>query len=240
MGKIIGQKVLLVDANYSSPNLGIHLSILDPEKTVKDVLLGVSNISDAIYVFNNKLHVLPAHLFDNTKINPFSLKNKLKTIKGDYDVVLIDSSPKLDDDTLGAMLASDELFAVTTPDYATLATTIKAIKEAKERGIPISGLILNKVHNEDFELSIQNIEETAEVPVMAVIPYDMNILRAQSQFIPSTLQSPNSRASIEYKKLASTLIGQKYRPFSIRELFTAITPKRQDVNRELYYKRVFK
>ncbi len=35
-----GRKVLLVDANYSAPNLGLHMDILEPKKTIHDVLSG--------------------------------------------------------------------------------------------------------------------------------------------------------------------------------------------------------
>ena len=234
-----GQKVLLVDGNYSSPSIGFQLNIFDPEKTIKDVLLRNANITDSIYVFNNKFHILPAHLFDEVKVDPFSLRNKLKTVKNSYDIILIDSSPKLDEETLGAMMASDELFVVTTPDYATLAATIKSVKEARNRGMNIGGLILNKVHGKNFELTIKHVEDTAGVPVLAVIPYDINILKAQANFVPFTSQNPKSKASVEYKKLAGVLIGKKYQPFSIHELFRKLTPNRQELNRELYYKNIF-
>ena len=35
-----GKKVLLVDANYSAPNLGLHMDIVEPGKTIHDVLAG--------------------------------------------------------------------------------------------------------------------------------------------------------------------------------------------------------
>jgi len=33
----LGKKVLLVDGNLSSPNLGLHLNIINPEKTIHDI-----------------------------------------------------------------------------------------------------------------------------------------------------------------------------------------------------------
>ena len=39
------KKVLLVDANFSAPNLGLHLNIINPEVTIHDVLDRVSNVS---------------------------------------------------------------------------------------------------------------------------------------------------------------------------------------------------
>ena len=233
-----GQKVLLIDGNFSAPNLGLHLNIIDPKITLNHVLDRTANLSDAIYESGN-LDVMPSSIFEKININLLSLKNRIKTLKRKYDVILLDSSPSLNEETLAVMLASDGLLVVTTPDYPTLSTTLKAVKFAKQRGTPIEGLILNKVHNKNFELSLRDIEKTAEVPIMAVIPHDVNVLRALSEFSPSTIYKPKSKGSIEYKKLAAVLIGQKYRPFKLNN-FLRITPKRQEINREIFYKRVFK
>lgn len=35
-----GKKVLVIDANFSAANLGLHLGIVDPEITIHDVLAG--------------------------------------------------------------------------------------------------------------------------------------------------------------------------------------------------------
>ena len=234
-----GKRTLLVDANFSAPNLGIHFNIINPTTTLHDVLAREANISDATYVVDDKFHVIPAGIFNNKQINPFKLKDKLKNVQDRYDIILIDSSPALNYETLAAMLASDELFVVTTPDYATMAMTLKAIRLAKQKRIPVSGLILNKVYNKDFEIPLKDIEETAGVPILAVIPYDINVLRAQSIFTPSTMHNPHSPGSVEYKKLAAILIGEKYRPFNLKELFSRITPSRQEINRQMYYQGVF-
>jgi len=232
-----GKKVLLVDANFSMPNLGTHLKIIDPEKSLHDVLSKTANVRDAIQNLET-FDVLPASIFTTTQINPFDLKKKISGLKRIYDFIIIDSSPALNEETLAAMMASDELFIVTTPDHPTLSATLKAAKLANQRKTQINGLILNKVHNRNFELSIDDIEKTAEIPVMAVIPHDVHILESLSKFKPLTSHKPNSLASKEYKKLAGVLVGEKYKPFSVRNFFR-ITPKRQDINREVFYERSF-
>lgn len=231
------KKVLLVDGNFSAPNLGLHLNVVNPEVTLHHVLSGDSNIREAVHQVGN-VDMIPSSIFGRN-INPLKLKDKLKFLKRKYDIVLLDSSPALNEETLGVMLASDGLLAVTTPDHPTLGMTLKAIKLARQRETPIEGLILNKVNNKNFELSVDDIEDTAEVPVMAVIPHDINILRSLSEFTPSTIHRPNSEASKEFKRLAATLIGKKFRPFSLKNFFR-ITPKRHEINREIYYKRVFR
>ena len=233
-----GKKVLLVDANFSAPNLGVHLNIIEPKKTAHHVLNRTASFKDAIQKMDN-FDVLPSSMFEDILISPIELRKKLGMVKGKYDFVIIDSSPSLSEETIGDLIASDEVFIVTTPDYPTLSMTLKTIKLARKRGIPINGLILNKVHGRDFELSIDNIEKTAEVPVLAVIPYDTNILESVSEFTPSVTFNPYSRASNEYMKLAAILSGKKHNPFSIRR-FMGITPKKQDINRDIFYESYFK
>jgi len=233
-----GKKVLLVDGNISSPNLGLHLEIVEPEFSLQDVLAQKVMPPQAILKMNN-FDILPASIFNNFKVNPLLMKEKIKNLKRSYDYIIIDSSPSLNDETLGAMLASDEILVITTPDHPTLSTTLKALKLAKQRGTPISGLILNKVHNKNFEISPEHIEVTLEVPIMAVIPNDINFLKALSNFKPSVEFKPHSEASEEYKKLAATLIGEKYEPIKLRHFLRWMNPKKQEINRTIFYERVF-
>ena len=233
-----GKKVLLIDSNFSAPNLGLHLNVIDPKVTIHHVLSRQARIRDSIYKCGN-LDIIPASIFERININPLDLRNKISGLKRKYDVILIDSSPALNDETLAAMYASDEILVVTTADHPTLSTTIKAVKLAKQRDTPINGLILNKVHKKGFELSIDDIEKTVDVPVLAIIPHDVNILKSLSEFTPSTIHKPKSVGSIEYKKLAATLIGEKYKPFRLKDYFN-IDPKRHEINREIFYEVMFK
>ncbi len=233
-----GKKVLLVDANFSSPNLGIHLKLLDPPQTLHHVMDRSANFKDSIQKFDN-FDLLPASVFGRTPNNLMELRNKLRNIKDRYDFIFIDSSPALNEETLSALVASDEVFVVSTPDYPTLTMTIKTIKLARKRDIPVNGIILNKVHNRNFELSINEIERTSEIPVLAVVPYDINVLKSLSKFTPPTSYKPRSKASVEYMKLAGVLSGRKYKPFSIGGFLRVNTPK-QEVNREIFYESYFK
>jgi len=232
-----GKRVLLIDANFSAPNLGLHLNIINPEKTIHHVLARQANLADAIHELE-KFDLMPASLFEKMNVNFMKLKDYVQMLKKKYDYILIDSSPSLGEETLSAMLASDQLLVITTPDYSTLGTTIKAVKLAKQRGTPISGLVLNKVHNKNFELSTKEIEDTSGVPVMAVIPHDLNVMKAQSLFMPSTSLNPHSEGSHEFRKLAATLIGEKYRPFRFKN-FLRLSPSKSEINRTIYYNRMF-
>lgn len=225
------KKVLLIDANFSAPNLALHLGLVNPKIALHHVLSNRANIAKAIYESEHNLHIIPGSLiYEN--INPLKLKKKIKDLKNKYDAILIDSSPSLDKSILATISASDELLVVTTPDFSTLSTTLRAIKLAKRRKTPIAGLILNKVSDRDFELSLEEIEKTTDCNVLAVLPYETSILEALSKGMPSTLYKQTD-STIEYKKLAAALIGEKYKDprfkAKIKRLFGKTS--KQEINR---------
>ncbi|MBW2991917.1 AAA family ATPase [Candidatus Woesearchaeota archaeon] len=230
-----GKKVLLVDANFTAPNLGLHLGVVKPKVTLHDVLAGKVNAVDAIYNHEYGFHMIPASLIMKD-IDPLKLKDKIKALKSYYDIILLDSSPNLNQEVLATIMASDELLVVTTPDYPTLSTTLNAVKVAKQRKTPITGLILNRVRNKSFELTIHDIEYAAETPVLAVLPDHVSVLEALQYTKPVTMHNEKHDVSVEYTKLAAALIGEKHddKRFykRIARLFSRDMPK-QDVNREL-------
>lgn len=234
------RKALLVDGNLSAPNLGLHFNIVNPETSLHDVLERKIKPSDAVYELEN-FDLIPGSLFRKLKdASPLKLKDRIAYLKRGYDDIILDSSPALDEETLGVMLASDDILVVTTPDHPTLSNTMRAVKIARQRGTPIIGLILNKVHGKDFELSIDDIEGSVDVPVMAKIPHDLNFLKSLSDFKSYPSFKPRSKGSEEFKRLAATLIGKKHKPPKLKRFFSWINPEKQEVNRQVYYKQMFK
>ncbi len=215
LAKSFGKKVLLVDGNISAPNLGLHLGVLEAEKTLHDVLYDQVSAKDVILRSDYGFDVLPSALAPKKghkgKVNPYKLHNRLAQVKGDYDFVIVDSSPNLNEEMLSTMIAADELLVVTSPDYPTLSCTMHAIKVAKERKTPISGLVLNKVRGKGFELSVQDIENATGVPVLSVISDDVKVLQALSETAPASLKSPRKGFAVSYGELASKLTGEEFR-----------------------------
>jgi septum site-determining protein MinD len=209
LAKEFGQNVLLVDANFGAPNLGLHLGIVEPKKTIHHVLSNKADVDEAIHAHKAGFHVMPAS-FIGRKVNPFLLKKTVGPLKRYYDTILIDSSPNLNEEMLATMVASDELLVVTSPDYPTLSTTLRAVKIAKQKKTPITGLIINKVRGKKFELSLAEIEEAAGVPVLSVLSDSTDVLESVSKATPLSVYKENADMPVELKKLASSLIGQDY------------------------------
>lgn len=232
------KKVLLIDANFSAPNLALHFGMVDPEKTLHHVLNEDAEIYEAIHEVEHGFHIIPGSLlYDKTRV--LKLKDKIQKLKRVYDIILIDSSPSLNDEILATMMASDELIVITTPDYPTLSTTLRAAIVAKRNRTPIIGIVLNKVRNKHFELSLEEIEKATDIKVLAVLPDDTNILESLAKTVPSIIHKPHANSSVEYKKLAAALIGEKYNDKRFRTkmksiLFGKQKKTRQDMNRDKF------
>ena len=205
-----GKKVLVIDANFSSPNLSLHLGFAKPGHSLNSVLNDEVMVHEAIVEHEWGFDVLPASLTAD-RVNPLKLKQKISVLKKQYDVILLDSSPSLNDELLGTMLAADELFVMSSPDYATLSTTLRAVKLAKEKNVPIVGLIMNHVRGEKHEISFEEVENAVHVPVLAVLQNDQKVLEALAAVQPITMYRPMNKVSLEYRRLAAALVDAPFK-----------------------------
>jgi len=224
------KKVLLVDGNFSAPNLGLHMDIIDPEGTIHDVLSGQKRIVEVIHS-RYGVDVIPGDSFYHKEISPLKLKNKLNRIKRRYDFVILDSSPNLNEEILGTMLASDALFVVSTPDYPTLSCSLQAAKLAKQRGKPIAGIVLNKIRDPSYELSLKDIEESTGIPVVARIPDEKIHVRSLFTRVPAILYKKGSKFSKEINSLNGAITGEGEK----QSIFQMLTNKfrKENVNRQI-------
>ena len=209
LAKEYGKKVLVVDGNFSGPNLALHFGFTKPNHTLHDVLNGKVGLQKAIYEHSSGLHILPSSLL-NEGVDCTRFHQYIASLRSLYDVILIDSSPTLNQEMLATILASDELFVLTTPDYITLASTLHAVKVAKQKRTYISGIIINKIRGKKFELDLEEIQDATKVPIVSVLEDNENVMRALSKSKPVSFFSKKNNVSVEYRKLAAALIGERY------------------------------
>lgn len=203
------KKVLIVDANFSTPHLGLHVGIVNPDHNLHPVLNDEYSIYEAIYQHELGFHIIPGQLAPNG-VNSLALAEKIAPLRDIYDVILIDSSPSLNDEIAATMGASDELIVVSSPDYPTLSSTLHAVNLARDRDVKIRGIVLNKVRKKKFELTARDISGASEVKVLANFPDSLKVLAATSKMTPVVCYAPKEDISHAYKKFAGSLIGEKY------------------------------
>ena len=222
------KKVLLIDANFSAPNIGLYLNLTN-EITLPDALSGVP-LHNTIYEAHG-MDIIPADLHYNDPIDPTKLKKLLEKFKTRYDYIIIDSSPNYEE-LKPVIAAADKIFLVSSPDHVTLETTMKAAIAAKEENTPIHGIIVNKIRSPQHEMNLAQIEEFSNIPVVAKIKSNKGMARALYYQRPLGLLEPTSAISKEIKKFSSAICGEpEFQNKLLEKLLTKIS--KEKINRDL-------
>ena len=105
-----GREVILIDANLSTPNVGIYLGSSKVPVSLHDVLSGEKKIREAMYIHKNGIKVIPASisLKDREKAKHNFLDKYIKELAGSADIVIIDSANGLGGEALSAIKAGDD------------------------------------------------------------------------------------------------------------------------------------
>lgn len=223
-----GKKVLLVDANFSAPNIGLHLDMKDG-LTLHDVLGDKEGLHAAIYEAYG-MDVVPSSMHFKDEIDPYKLKKVLEKHKARYDFIIIDSSPH-HSEMLPAIAAADKIFVVTTPDRVTLHTSLKAAMLAKQNNANVEGVIINRIKDSLYETDLNDVEKIIELPVVARIKDHKKMLEANHFMVPITVYDSLNVISREIKRLAATLAGEREKRNFFAKIFGRVLRK-ESVNRE--------
>ncbi len=195
------KRVLAVDANITTANLGVHMGLAHSPTTLHDVLEDDMPIENAIY-FSFGVDMIPAaHSIGNENALK-KLRSKIRPLLPHYDFVLLDSSPGFGLEARLALRLADELLLVTNPDLSAVTEAIKMIELARKKDIPVIGIVLNRVAGRDYEVKPSEIEEACGEKVIAVIPEDILVQKSTSMRTPVVIYNPGCRASKAFEKLA--------------------------------------
>ena len=86
-----GKDCIVVDANLTTPNIGLHLGVPVVPINLHHVLNGKKHIAEAIYLHPSGIKIVPAGLAldDLRNVNADNLKRKLADLRGLTDFVII-------------------------------------------------------------------------------------------------------------------------------------------------------
>jgi septum site-determining protein MinD len=207
-----GREVIVIDANMTTPNIGLHLGAPNIPITLHDVLRGNNHIKEAAYLHPSGLKVIPSSIALESGSEELleKLKDVLPDLKGVAEIILIDAAAGLGKEAIHAIKYCEDAIIVTNPDIPSVTDALKTIRRCEKEGTKVMGIVVTKVMDDEFELSIKNIEIILEKPVIGIIPHDENVRKSLYLKNPVGYTHPNSHASIAYKKLAANLIGEKY------------------------------
>lgn len=204
--------VIVLDANFATPDLGINLGTPFTEKNIHRALAGEHHVKESIYRHPSGLRVVPghvsyAHARDVKKENIMNLVQDMMNLS---EIVFIDTTPGIGEDTTTVLKAVDYVVVITTPELCAVTNSIKMVKLSHELQKEVLGVIVNRHTGQDHELSVNNIETMTGCSVLGIIPEDQSVSYALNQKNPVLITHPESDATLGFKKVAGELIGERY------------------------------
>ena len=167
--------VIAVDADVKMAGLGLQLGMYNFPKTLNNIVKNNGNILEALHIHSTGLRIIPASL-NPENIDLSNLYNLFQNFLTDNSIVLIDSPPGLENNSIQVLKSCKEIIIVTMPEFQSLTNSIKVIDKAKELGVSPLGIIVNRYVNcRTHREMVKQIESICELPVLGVIPEDRSI-----------------------------------------------------------------
>lgn len=218
-------RVLVIDSDPQgncTSGLGITK---DPEKpSLYHVLLGDTPLKDAIRPTDFEgLHIITADknlVGSNLEMvdvpdREFLLRERIATIRDDYQFIIIDCPPALDLLTLNALLAADSVLVPIQCEFfalegiSELMDTIERIKESFHHPLEIEGILLT-MFDDRTNLTRQVANDLRDFfkdqVFKTVIPRSVRLAEAPSFGKPILTYDPRSRGAESYIKLAKEIL----------------------------------
>ncbi len=217
-----GLRVGVVDTDIASP--GIHILFKMnveemSEYSLNDYLWGKCNIEQAAYDVTPQLNAnIPGKIY----LIPSSVKagEIARVLREGYDVgllndgyqrlqqklnldvLLIDTHPGLNEETLLSIAISDVLIIVLRPDQQDYQGTGVTVEVARKLDVPTMLLVINKVPGIfDIKKVQEQVEQTYSAEVAAVLVHSDDMMALGSSDIFS-LRFPNHPVAEQYRQLA--------------------------------------
>ncbi len=204
-------RVILIDGNFSTPHIGLHLGLIKNINSLQTALIGNKSLLDVTYQHISGLKFILGDISFNRDIDSKNFVRLIRNLNGLFDYVLIDSSAGLNNETLNVIESIDKAIIVVNPDILSCTEGLRLIKLLENRGKEILGIVLNKVNKDKHEISLKDIEIMLGKQILLEVPEDKIFKKALSESKILTHSYPNHKITEKYNKLAALLVGKEYK-----------------------------
>lgn len=200
-----GLRVGVVDTDIQSPGIHALFGMDDSEfeHSLNDYLWGLCNIQDASYnvtdrveqEISGKIYLIPSSLKPGEIARVLREGYDVGLLDAgfqelidvlDLDILLIDTHPGLNEETLLSIAISDNVILILRPDTQDYQGTSVTVEVARKLDVRDLLLVVNKVPDVfDFDQIKQTVEKTYNTEVAALIPHsdEMMILGSSNLFV---------------------------------------------------------
>lgn len=213
----LDENCIVVDADLNNPNIGLHLGIYGTPSSINDVLERDISVFDSLHVHKTGLRVIPASIsLYHLHTDPVKLTEVFQDLEG---YIILDCAPGYGREVMNSLEACDEVIVVTNPNFPAVVGCMRFLEVAREMHKSIRGIILNMSNRK--EISDEEIQAICNEPIIGKIPFDHYVEKSIHAKIPVVRFYPNSKAAIEFKRIAAELAGRDFTPprfLSIRRI----------------------
>ena len=208
-----GRRVLCVDCDVGLRNLDISLGLSDvPGLSFLDVCRGSYPLDRAtVHPQFPSLHFLTAPMNTSiASIDADAFADMIHEARPRFDFILLDAPAGLGDGFRLATAHADRVLLVTGPSPA-------AIRDAERTGqtLELAGkenvrLIVNRINKKiasAMDLTVDDVMDHAGLPLLGVIPEDMNVTLAASFGKPLLKYRPRGAAAKACRRIANRIQG---------------------------------
>lgn len=215
-----GKKILLIDTDpqgNATSGIGVDKEV---ELSTYDLLIAETTAEDVIQRTPiNNLDISPSNInLAGAEVQLVSMmsreqrmKEKLDTIKDNYDFIIIDCPPSLGLITLNAFTASDSVLIPVQCEYfaleglGQLLNTIELVRKHLNKNLYIEGALLT-MYDIRTNLANQVVREVKKFfqnkVYKTVIPRNVRVSEAPSYGVPISVYDPKSKGAKSYEKFA--------------------------------------
>ena len=221
-----GRRVGIVDTDIQSPGLHVLFGLSEDDLTysLNDYLWSMCKIEETAMdvterlpkPVKGKIYLIPSSIkageiarvlregYDVSMLND-GFDELIQSL--DLDVLIIDTHPGLNEETLLSVAISDALAIILRPDNQDYQGTSVTVEIARKLGVPRMVLIVNKMPAVFDAAEVKKrVEDTYHCEVAGIIPHsdDLMVLASSSVF---SLQYPDHPVTQIYKQIAARLMA---------------------------------
>ena len=216
-----GKRVAVIDGDIQSPGIHTLFGLKGDEvgatlndflwhgRAIKDVALDVTErqgeaLPGRIYLIPSSMQPTEITRVLREGYDARYLTEGIRTLLGELslDVLIIDTHPGLNEETLLSLVISDSLLIIMRPDRQDYEGTGITARVAKELQVPRVTILVNKAPvSLDHAQIARQVEAAYDCPVVGVMPHsdDLMLLASEGLFV---LRNPDHPISALYRQVA--------------------------------------
>ena len=209
----MGETVLCIDCDVGLRNLDIALGLADEGAlSFADVASGAYTLEAAMpHPFFPGLRFLTAPMGCAASDVDFdAFARLLEQAKQQFTYVFLDAPAGIEAGFQLAARYADRVIVVTNSDPASIRDASQAGNLLEQMGKTNVRLVVNRIHKrtaEVMKLTVDDIMDRAGLPLLGIVPEDVNVVLAASKNIP-LIRASRGGAAAACRRIAKRITGQ--------------------------------